>query len=68
MAVSGAVKTTVLLRKDVYQALVQAFGRRKLSNGINELMFKELIKPRTRSMFGVDKGMKPFVREHHDRY
>ena len=67
MALSEAVKTTVLLRKDVYHAMVQAFGKRKLSNAINELMFKELIKPR-RSMFGVDKGMKPFVREHHDRY
>lgn len=68
MALSEAIKTTVLLRKDVYHAMVQAFGKRKLSSAINELMFKELIKQRTKSMFGVDKGMKPFVREHHDRY
>ncbi|MEK6837855.1 MAG: hypothetical protein AABX69_04330 [Nanoarchaeota archaeon] len=67
MAVSEAVKTTVLLRKDVYHAVVQSFGKRKLSSTINNLLFEQLIKPR-RSMFGVSKGMKPFVREHHDRY
>ncbi|MBI3037053.1 hypothetical protein HYY73_04890 [Candidatus Woesearchaeota archaeon] len=64
----NAVKTTLLLRRDVYQAMVQVFGKRRLSSAVNELMFKELIKPRTKDLFGVDKGMKPFVREHHDRY
>ena len=29
-------------------------------------MLKELMKPRLKSMFGVNKGMKPFVREHEE--
>lgn len=64
----NTVKTTLLLRRDVYQVALQAFGKRKLSSGINELLFEKLIKPRTKSMFGISKGMKPFVREHHDRF
>lgn len=68
MEPEGAVKTTVLLRKDVYQAMVRDFGKRKLSHTINSLLFEQLIKRRTKSMFGVSKGMKPFVREHHDRF
>ncbi|MEK6853751.1 MAG: hypothetical protein AABX60_00310 [Nanoarchaeota archaeon] len=62
------VKTTLLLRRDVYQTLVQEFGKRKLSTAINRLVLKELVKPKAKSMFGIDKGMKPFVREHHDRF
>ena len=64
----NVVKTTLLLRQDVYQTLIQEFGKRKLSNAINKLVLKELVKPKTKSMFGIDKGMKPFVREHHDRF
>ena len=64
----NAIRTTLLLRRDVYQTLVQEFGKRKLSGAINKLVLKELVKPKTKSMFGVDKGMKPFVREHHDRF
>ena len=68
MNLAESVKTTILLRKDVYQTLVQTFGKRKLSSTINRVIFDELIKPSSKSMFGVDKGMKPFVREHHDRF
>lgn len=64
----NTVKTTLLLRRDVYQTLVQVFGKRKLSSAINNLVLKELVKPQTKSMFGIDKGMRPFVREHHDRF
>lgn len=62
------VKTTVLLRRDIYQVLVQSFGKRKISNAINKIVFDELIKRRTKSMFGASKGMKPFVREHRERF
>lgn len=68
MVMIETVKTTVLLRRDIHQVLVQSFGKRKISDAINKLVFDELIKPRTKSMFGVSKGMKPFVREHHDRF
>ena len=62
------IKTTVLLRKDVYQGIVNQFGKREISSTINELLFRELIKPKTKSMFGVDKGMKPFKREHYEHF
>jgi len=62
------VKTTLLLRKDVHQQLLRMFGKRRVSEGVNELLFKELIKSGKKSMFGATKGAKPFVREHHDRF
>ncbi len=62
------IKTTLLLRRDVHQQLVKMFGKRKVSEGVNEMLFKELIMSGKKSMFGIDKGMKPFVREHHDRF
>lgn len=62
------VKTTVLLRRDIYQVLVQSFGKRKISNAINKIVFDELIRPHTKSMFGLDKGMLPFARERHERF
>lgn len=64
------IKTTLLLRKDVHQRLVAEFGKRNLSEGVNEVLFRELIKTGQKSMFGADKGLrlKPFEREHHDRF
>ena len=62
------VKTTILLRKDVHQRLAAKFGKRKFSQGINELLFKEFVEPKKKSMFGIDKGIKPFLREHNDRF
>jgi hypothetical protein len=62
------VKTTLLLRKDVHQQLVTMFGKRKVSEGVNELLFKELIMSGKKSLFGVTRGAKPFDREHHDRF
>lgn len=62
------IKTTMLLRKDIHQQLMAKFGKRKLSEGINKILFEEIVKTGKNSMFGIDKGMKPFKREHHDRF
>lgn len=62
------VKTTLLLRKDVHQRIIARFGRKRVSEGVNELLFRELVKAGRKDMFGVDKNTKPFVREHHDRF
>lgn len=62
------VKTTLLLRRDVHQQIVKMFGKRKVSEGVNELLFNELVKSGKKSMFGIDKGMKPFVREHYAHF
>lgn len=47
------VKTTVLLKDEVYEYLIKRFGRRKISKTINEALMKQLFKP-TKDMFGVD--------------
>lgn len=62
------VKTTLLLRRDVHQQLVKMFGKRKVSEGVNEMLFKELIMSGKKSMFGATKGSKPFEREHYDHF
>ncbi len=62
------VKTTLLLRKDVHQRIIARFGKKRISEGVNELLFRELVKTGKKELFGVDKGTKPFVREHHDRF
>ena len=43
-------------------------GKREISAAINGLLLNELIKHGRKSLFGVDKGLKPFVREHKDRF
>jgi response regulator of citrate/malate metabolism len=48
------VKTTVVLRDGVYEYLVKKFGRRKISEAINQAVMKQLFKPPSKSMFGVD--------------
>ena len=63
-------KTTIMLREDIKQAIEREFGKRKLSQIINDLLSKEIISEQ--NMFGVDKWLTPKkikeVREHHDRF
>ena len=47
------VKTTVILRDEVYEYLVKKFGKRKISEAINQVLMKHLFKS-PKSMFGVD--------------
>lgn len=47
------VKTTIILKDEIYEHLVKKFGRRKISEAINQLLMKNLFKP-VESMFGVD--------------
>jgi predicted CopG family antitoxin len=47
------VKTTVILRDDLYEILVRKHGRRKISETINRVLEKNLLKSK-KSMFGVD--------------
>lgn len=61
------VKTTVLLREDVYQALKKVAGKKKMSEKINEILYNALIGEK-KSLFGT---MKPVdvsdLRDHKDR-
>ncbi len=65
------MKTTVVLRDDVYQMLIMNFGKRNISNTINEVLVKYLMKKDEKDLFGADKwliktGWKD-LRNKHDR-
>jgi hypothetical protein len=47
------VKTTVVLKDEVYEYLVKKFGKRRISEAINQALMKQFFKP-FKSMFGVD--------------
>jgi len=47
------VKTTILLKDEIHEHLIRKVGRRRISETINQILEKELFKPR-KSMFGVD--------------
>jgi len=57
-------RTTIILREDIHKIL-KKLGKKKMSDKINEILFKELVK-KQKSMFGIDKNMKAFEREHKD--
>lgn len=65
-------KTTIMLREDVKDAIEKEFGKRKVSKVINDLLFREIIVGKRKSMFGVDKWLTKEkikeVREHNDRF
>lgn len=47
------VKTTITLKDEVYEYFVKRFGKRKISEAVNEALIKQLFKP-CKSMYGVD--------------
>jgi hypothetical protein len=47
------VKTTVMLKDEIYEYLIKKFGRRKISEVVNRALMNELFKP-SKGMFGVD--------------
>ncbi|MEM3018736.1 MAG: hypothetical protein QW220_06525 [Candidatus Bathyarchaeia archaeon] len=47
------VKTTVILKDEIYEYLIKKFGRRKISEAVNQALMKQLFKP-VESMFGID--------------
>ena len=62
------VKTTVLLRDDVYRTIVSRFGKRELSSTINKFLYEDLVK-QEKGGFGMLKGkLGEFEREHKDRF
>ncbi|MCX6767979.1 MAG: hypothetical protein NTY90_04615 [Candidatus Micrarchaeota archaeon] len=66
------LKTTILLRDDVYSLLVSVFGKKNISKGVNEVVYEHLVKERRqKSMYGVDKHLAGMslddVRDHYER-
>jgi hypothetical protein len=64
-------KTTIMLREDIKQAIQREMGKRKLSEIINELLFREFMAKKSKKMFGSDKWLTKKkineIRDHHDR-
>jgi len=50
------VKTTITLKDEIYEYLIKEFGRRKISDAINQALMKQLFKP-VKGMFGVDSWL-----------
>jgi hypothetical protein len=51
---SVPVKTTITLKDEIYEYLIRKAGRRRISETVNQALMKQLFKPQTTSMFGVD--------------
>jgi hypothetical protein len=47
------VKTTIILKDELYDHLVKKYGRRKISKTINDVLASQFSKP-GKGMFGVD--------------
>lgn len=64
------VKTTVILRDDVYGRIVSEFGKRNISQTINEILVKHLFGKKQKSMFGSCKWLQKAdlsdLRDEHD--
>ena len=48
------VKTTIILKDELYDHLVKKYGRRKISKTINDVLMDQFSKPKKKSMFGAD--------------
>ncbi len=49
-------KTTIVLKDEIYEQLIKRYGRRKISQTINEVLMKQFSRPK-KSMFGVDRWL-----------
>jgi hypothetical protein len=63
------VKTTIILKDEIYQHLITKYGRRKISKTINDILTSRFSKSK-KSIFGVDpwltvKGLRD-EREPHE--
>jgi len=67
------MKTTVVLKDEIYALLVSLFGKKKISAAINKALFEHLVKEKeVRSMFGAAKRLattsRADIRDHYERY
>lgn len=50
------VKTTIILKDEIYELLIKKHGRRKISKTINEVLMKQFSRSK-KTMFGVDRWL-----------
>ncbi|NYZ77838.1 hypothetical protein H0N96_00340 [Candidatus Micrarchaeota archaeon] len=65
------MKTTIMLRDDLYAFLVERFGKRRISEGVNKMLFEHVFEEKKQDFFGVDPWLKKAgvegLRDEHDR-
>ena len=65
------MKTTVLLRDDIHSILLAKFGKRGVSQAINDILFEQVVASDGKSMFGADPWLartsRKDLRDHDDR-
>ena len=52
------LRTTILLREDVYEFLVRMFGKRNISKGINEYLVEHIFKEKKGIYSGLADGFR----------
>ena len=66
------MRTTVELNDTIYKTIITKYGKRNISNTINEILFKHLIKQKKKNMFGIDPWLKKQgtknLRDEYDRH
>ncbi len=64
------LKTTVLLREDVYEYLIRTFGKRNISKAINGYFVEHLFRGKKKDFFGADAWLQKSgtagLRDHHE--
>lgn len=65
------MRTTIEIRDDIYHNIVRAYGKRKISLTVNEILAIHFKKRRKKSMFGADPWLKKVkmndLRDEHER-
>ena len=65
------LRTTVELNDLVYKKIVKTYGKRNISNTINEILTRYFFKQKKKDMFGADPWLKKagtrYLRDEYDR-
>ena len=65
------LRTTVELNDTIYKKIVNKYGKRNISNTINDILFRYFSKQKKKDMFGTDPWLKKVgtkdLRDEYDR-
>ncbi len=65
------LRTTVELNDTIYKKIVSTYGKRNISNTINDILTRYFFKQKKKDMFGVDPWLKKIgtkdLRDEYDR-
>jgi hypothetical protein len=65
------LRTTVELNDAIYKKIITTYGKRNISNTINDILFRYFSKKKERDMFGTDAWLKKTgtkdLRDEYDR-